>query len=151
MTFSALSGVSLNLSRLILRTCRWVLAKMSLNCKHSGSNNGILLTSSKLKKAKEPLHGSNRVWKWRRLFLFLWLLGSMIGIFWIFSGLNDGALRRKDVTLDLCQNRDRILLEHFNVTKDQLQDLASSFYDSDQVLSFIYLELVSLISWICIL
>ncbi|PSS14325.1 Histidine kinase [Actinidia chinensis var. chinensis] len=135
MTFSGLSVVTLNLSRLILRTCRWVLAKMSLNCKHSGSNNGILLTSSKLKKAKEPLHGSNRVWKWRRLFLFLWLLGSMIVFFWIFSGLNDGALRRKDVTLDLCQDRDRILLEHFNVTKDQLQDLASSFYDSDQITS----------------
>ncbi|XP_057472402.1 histidine kinase 2-like [Actinidia eriantha] len=63
--------------------------------------------------------------------------GSMIVFFWIFSGLNDGALRRKDVTLDLCRDRYRILLEHFNfnITKDQLQDLASSFYDSDQITS----------------
>uniref|UniRef100_A0A5B7B4K1 histidine kinase n=1 Tax=Davidia involucrata TaxID=16924 RepID=A0A5B7B4K1_DAVIN len=133
MSFSALSGVFLNLSRLFLKICRWVLVKMSLNCKLSGSN-GKLSANFKLKKAKEPLHGSNCVWKWRRQLLLLWLLGVVIGFIWFFFGLNDGALWRKEIP-DLSEDNARILLEHFNVSKDQLHDLVSIFSESDQVTS----------------
>ncbi|KAI8011615.1 hypothetical protein LOK49_LG06G01784 [Camellia lanceoleosa] len=46
--------------------------------------------------SKEPLHGSNCVWKWNGLFTFVCLLGVIIGSIWFFSGLNDGALRRRE-------------------------------------------------------
>lgn len=139
MTISALSGVSLNLSRLFLRTCRWILGKMSLNCKHSGSNSKFS-SSLKLKKAKEPLHESDRVWKWRTLLLFLCLLGAaIIGFIWVFSGLNDGT--SKDETLNLPQDKDRGLLEHFNVSKGQFHDSASLFQGSDQVMYLYLLDL----------
>ncbi|KAL7216421.1 hypothetical protein ACSBR1_028373 [Camellia fascicularis] len=133
MTFSVVSGVSLNLSRLFLRICRWVLVKMSLNCTLSGSN-GKLSTNFKVKKAKEPLHGSNCVWKWNGLFLFVCLLGVIIGSIWFFSGLNDGALRRREDSL-VCQSKTRVLLEQFNISKDQLHALASLFSESDQIMS----------------
>ncbi|KAA8524833.1 hypothetical protein F0562_011256 [Nyssa sinensis] len=113
--------------------CRWVLVKMSLNCKLCGSN-GKLSTNFKLKKAKEPLHASNWVWKWRRLLLLMWLLVLVIGFIWLFSGLNDGALWRKEIP-DLCEDKARILLEHFNVSKDQLHGLVSVFSESDQITS----------------
>ncbi|KAH7844978.1 hypothetical protein Vadar_033848 [Vaccinium darrowii] len=104
---------------------------MSLNCKHSGSNSKFS-SSLKLKKAKEPLHESDRVWKWRTLLLFLCLLGAaIIGFIWVFSGLNDGT--SKDETLNLPQDKDRGLLEHFNVSKGQFHDSASLFQGSDQM------------------
>ncbi|XP_059662884.1 histidine kinase 2 isoform X2 [Cornus florida] len=95
------------------------------------SFNGKLSANFKLKKAKEPLHGSNCVWKWRRHLLFLGLLGIVI---WFFSGLNDGVFRRKEEIPSLFKDKARILLEHFNVSKDQLRALASLFSESDQVL-----------------
>ncbi|KAH7842040.1 hypothetical protein Vadar_000739 [Vaccinium darrowii] len=103
---------------------------MSLNCKHSRSNSKFS-SSLKLKKSKEPLHESDRVWKWRTLLLFLCLLGAaIIGFIWVFSGLNDGT--SKDETLNLPQDKDRGLLEHFNVSKGQFHDSASLFHGSDQ-------------------
>ncbi|XP_058210418.1 histidine kinase 2-like isoform X2 [Rhododendron vialii] len=133
MTFSALSGVSLNLSRLLLRTCRWILVKMSLSCKHCGSN-GKFSSSPKLKKAKEPLHESNRVWKWGTVLLFVWLLGAAgIGSIWFFSGLNDGS--PKDEALSLSQDKDdRVFPEYLNVSKEQFHDLDSLFCGSDQIM-----------------
>ncbi|GMP53691.1 hypothetical protein CsSME_00019086 [Camellia sinensis var. sinensis] len=127
MTFSALSGVSFNLSRLFLRLCRWILVKMSLNCKCSASKQKMG-TNFKLKKAKESLHGSNRAWKWSRHLLFLWLFGVFIWFIGFFYGLNDGASRTKEETLDLCQqHKARILLEHFNVS--------NQLHQSDQITS----------------
>lgn len=129
-----MSGVFLKLSRLILKICRWVLLKMSLNCKLSGFS-GRLPANLKLKKSKEPLHGSNCVRKWRRKFLLLWLLGVIIGLICFLSVLNAGALSRKEKTPDLCEEKARILLEHFNVSKNQLHSLASLFAESDQIAS----------------
>ncbi|KAK9284454.1 hypothetical protein L1049_023627 [Liquidambar formosana] len=121
MSVSALAGVFLKLSRLFLKICRWVLVKMSM--------------SFKLKKAKEPWHVSNFVRKWRRKLLLLWLLSGVIGFIWFFFGWSDGALRMKEKTPNLCEEKARILLEHFNVSKNQLHALASLFSESDQIRS----------------
>ncbi|KAI8558078.1 hypothetical protein RHMOL_Rhmol04G0060600 [Rhododendron molle] len=141
MTFSALSGVSLNLSRLLLRTCRWILVKMSLSCKHCGSN-GKFSSSPKLKKAKEPLHESNRVWKWGTVLLFVWLLGAAgIGSIWFFSGLNDGS--PKDEALNLSQDKDdRVFPEYLNVSKEKFHDLDSLFCGSDQRTNNVHYEML---------
>ncbi|KAF7145683.1 hypothetical protein RHSIM_Rhsim04G0038300 [Rhododendron simsii] len=141
MTFSALSGVSLNLSRLLLRTCRWILVKMSLSGKHCGSN-GKFSSSPKLKKAKEPLHESNRVWKWGTVLLFVWLLGAAgIGSIWFFSGLNDGS--PKDEALNLSQDKDdRVFPEYLNVSKEQYHDLDSLFCGSDQRTNNVHYEML---------
>lgn len=143
MTFSALSGVSLNLSRLLLRTCRWILVKMSLSGKHCGSN-GKFSSSPKLRKAKEPLHESNRVWKWGTVLLFVWLLGAAgVGSIWFFSALNDGS--PKDEALNLSQDKDdRVFPEYLNVSKEQYHDLDSLFCGSDQVICLYLLNLLTL-------
>ncbi|KAL6955228.1 histidine kinase [Sarracenia purpurea var. burkii] len=106
---------------------------MSLSCKHCGFN-GKLSASFKPNRGKEPLHGFNRFWNWKRqLFFSLWILGGVIGFVWFFSGLSNGVLRTKDEAVDLYQkDRAWILLEHFNVSKDQFHALASLFYESDQ-------------------
>ena len=70
---SAGAGGFLKLSRLFMKINRWFLVRMSLNCKLSGFN-GRLSTCSKLKEAKEPLHGPISVRKWRRKLLFFCLL-----------------------------------------------------------------------------
>ena len=132
MSFSALAGVFLNLSRLFLKICRWVLLKMSLNFKLSGFS-GRLPANLKLKKSKEPLHGSNCVRKWRRKLLLLWILGVIIGFICFSSVFNAGSFSRKERTPDLCEEKARILLEHFNVSKNQLHSLVSLFAESDQV------------------
>ncbi|XP_059661215.1 histidine kinase 2-like isoform X2 [Cornus florida] len=127
MSFSELSGVSLNLSRLFLKICRWVLVKMSFNCKLSGFS-GKLSTNFKPKKAKD---GSNCVWKWRRQLLFLSFSGVLGFICFIF-GLNGGALRGKEKTAYLCEERTRFSLQHLNIRKDQHHALAAIFSESDQ-------------------
>ncbi|KAF3975660.1 hypothetical protein CMV_001091 [Castanea mollissima] len=50
------AGVFLKVSSLFVKIHRWVLIRMSLNCKLSGFDDR-LPNWSKLKKAKEPLHG----------------------------------------------------------------------------------------------
>lgn len=127
-----MAGVFLKVSRLFLKICRWVLLKMSLNCKISGFS-GRFPANLKLKRSKEPLHGSNCVRKWRKKRLLLCLLGAIIGFICFFSVLNVGALRRKEKTLDSSDEKARILLEHFNVSMNRLQSLASLFAESDQV------------------
>ena len=70
--------VFLKLSSLFVKIHRWVLVRMSLNCKLSGLN-GRLPNCSKLKKANEPLHGPNSIKKWRRKLLFFFrLLVSLV-------------------------------------------------------------------------
>ena len=66
-------GVFLKISSLFVKIHRWVLVRMSLNCKLSSLNGG-LPNCSKLKKAKEPLHGPNSVKKCRRKLLFFFCL-----------------------------------------------------------------------------
>lgn len=133
MTCSAGAEGFLKLSRLVVKIIRWALVRMSLNCKFSGFN-GRFPACSKLKKAKEPLHGPNSVRKWRRKLLFLLLIIVTLGSIWFFSNLNGRTLRGEDKTPDCCEGKAQILLQGFNVSKKQLHALASLFSESDQVL-----------------
>ncbi|XP_065873395.1 histidine kinase 2 [Euphorbia lathyris] len=136
MSFGPETGVFLKLSSLFVKVHRWAWVKMSMNSKLSGSN-GTSSASFKLKKQKDPLHGPNSVRKWRRKLLFLGLLGvlTMASILFLFSFQDGGALGGKAKTSDSCEEKARVLLQHFNVSKTQLHALVSTFYESDQITS----------------
>ncbi|KAK8669354.1 hypothetical protein V6N13_106787 [Hibiscus sabdariffa] len=108
---------------------------MSMNGKLSGSN-GRLSANFRLKKTKETMHGHgpNSFRKWKRNFLFLWLLCFVsTGIIWFFLSFNSIASDRNQRTLDSCEEKARILLQQFNVSRNQFHALASFFYESDQI------------------
>ncbi|KAE8695289.1 Histidine kinase 2 [Hibiscus syriacus] len=108
---------------------------MSMNDKLSGSN-GRLSSNSRLKKAKETVHGHgpNSFRKWKRNFLFFWILGFIsYGIVSFFLSSNSMALERNQRSLDSCEEKARILLQQFNVSRNQFHALASFFYESDQI------------------
>ncbi|KAF2292395.1 hypothetical protein GH714_021780 [Hevea brasiliensis] len=108
---------------------------MSMNSKLSGSN-GTLSASFKLKKQNDPLHGPNSVRKWRRKILCLWLLCVLtIASIWFLLSFENGELRRKDKSLDSCEDKAQVLLQHFNVSESQLHALVSLFSESDQITS----------------
>ncbi|KAI3815111.1 hypothetical protein L1987_14767 [Smallanthus sonchifolius] len=116
-------------SRLFLKIDKWVFVIMSLNCKISRLN-GRFLTSSKMRKVKEPLRGCNSGWKWKRLLLFVWVLLVAVGLgLFLFSGV----FRKKMEISGTCEDNSLVLVEHFNVSKDLLHELASSFFESDQI------------------
>ncbi|KAJ9537897.1 hypothetical protein OSB04_030630 [Centaurea solstitialis] len=99
---------------------------MSLNCKNSGLNGGLMR-----KAGKEPLRVSNNGWKRKRLVLFLWvfLFVSGFGLF-LFSGV----LRKEiEVTRKTCEDESLVLVEQLNVSKDLLHELASSFFELNQI------------------
>lgn len=136
MTCSAGAGVFLKLSRLFVKIRRWVLVRMSLNCKLSGLN-GRLPNCSKLKKAKEPLHGPNSVRKWRRelLFFFCLLVSVVLGSIGFLLSFNHGTLWGKEKAPKSCEEKAQILLQHFNLSKNQLHALTSLLSESDQMTS----------------
>lgn len=140
MSIFALSGISLKLSRLFLKICKWVLVKMSFSCKFSGLNSKSS-ANFKVKKAQEPLGGSNYFgWKWTVLF-FMWILVVVIGFIWVLYGSKHGPLRG-EVDTELSLGKAPIL-QHFNVSKEQLHVLVSSFFESDQVLHLLPWNLCS--------
>ncbi|KAM7274826.1 hypothetical protein ACFE04_016692 [Oxalis oulophora] len=112
------------------------LVKMSLNC-----FNGRLPASFKLRKGKETgFNGSNYVRKWRRKFLLFWILvivGSLLSVY--FSSFNGGTgifcSKRQEDSVGFRQGEAQMLVQHFNVTQQQLHDMASLFSESDQVSS----------------
>nr|POF04978.1 histidine kinase 2 [Quercus suber] len=124
------------LSRLFVKIRRWVLVRMSLNCKLSGLN-GRLPNCSKLKKAKEPLHGPNSVRKWRRelLFFFCLLVSVVLGSIGFLLSFNHGTLWGKEKAPNSCEEKAQILLQHFNLSKNQLHALTSLLSESDQMTS----------------
>ncbi|XP_050204888.1 histidine kinase 2 [Mercurialis annua] len=125
------TGVFLNLSRIFVR---WSFVKMSLKSKLSGSNNGALPANFRVKKQKETLHGHNSGWKWRRKLLFLWLLCVFTTVsIWCFLSFENGVSERK--VSSSCEEKAQVLLQHFNVSKSQLQALVSLFSESDQITS----------------
>lgn len=132
MSFSALNGFALKLSRHFLKICRWILLKMSLNCKLLGMN-GSFSSSFRLKKARESLPGPNCWWRWQRKLLFLWLIFFGIGIFWLVISLNGGIYSWKQEASEPNEDKSYFLLERFNVSKEQIQDLATLFFEKDQV------------------
>ncbi|XWS75863.1 hypothetical protein CRYUN_Cryun01aG0128500 [Craigia yunnanensis] len=133
MSCSSGTGNFLKLSRLLGEIHKCALVKMSMNGKLSGSN-CRLSANFRLKKAKETMHGPNSFRKWKRNLLFLWLLGFVsTGIIWFFLSLNSVASERNEKSPDSCEEKARIMLQHFNVSKNQFHALASFFYESDQI------------------
>ncbi|XP_047306810.1 histidine kinase 2 [Impatiens glandulifera] len=120
---------NLNLSRLLLKICSWPLVKMSLNCKVS-SNNGKTSSNNNLrqqqqqqlkkKKSKEePFNGSRFLTMSGTKLLLVFLLGILLGSF-PGSFINQGFGRKN-----------LILLDRFNVSKEQIYALASSLHQSN--------------------
>ena len=137
MSCSSGTGNFLKLSRLLGEIHNCALIKMSMNGKLFGSN-CRLSANSRLKKAKETMHGPNSFRKWKRNLLFLWLLGFVsTGIIWCFLSFNSVASVRNEKSPDSCEEKARILLQHFNVSKNQFHALASFFYESDQVILYL--------------
>ncbi|KAK6259574.1 hypothetical protein SCA6_014048 [Theobroma cacao] len=133
MSCSSGTGNFVKLSRLLGEIRKCALVKMSMNGKLSGSN-CRLSANFRLKKAKETMHGPNSFRKWKRNLLFLWLLGFVsTGIIWFFLSFNSVASERNEKSPDSCEEKARILLQHFNVSKNQFHALASFFYESDQI------------------
>ncbi|KAK4363170.1 hypothetical protein RND71_018411 [Anisodus tanguticus] len=134
MSFSALSGFALKLSRHFLKICRWILLKMSLNCKLMGMN-GSFSSSFRLKKARESLQGPNCGWKWQRKLLFLWLIFFGIGFFWLVISLTGVGYSWKQDASVPNEDKSYFLQERFNVSKEQIQALATLFFEKDQISS----------------
>ncbi|KAJ7964720.1 Histidine kinase [Quillaja saponaria] len=133
MSCSAGAGTFLKLSRYFVKIHRWALTNMSLNCKLSGSN-GRLPASFKSCKAKEPLHGSSWLRKWRKRLIFLWILGVVtIGSMWVLLGFNHVTFIRKERTPNSCEEKTGILLQYQNVSMNKLHALTSLFADTDQM------------------
>lgn len=127
-----LFGVPLKLSRIFLKICKWILLKMSLNCKVVGSNSK-LPANFKLKKANEPQHEFSYSYLWKAL-LFSVILVGLVGLVWFLFCPNDGGFKTKTEITDYCDRKSGVLHEHFNVSKEEFEALTSSFYESDQVL-----------------
>ncbi|PHU11819.1 Histidine kinase 2 [Capsicum chinense] len=134
MSFSVLGGFALKFSRHFLKICRWILLKMSLNCKLLGMN-GSFSSSFRLKKARESLPGPNCGWRWQRKLLFLWLIFFGIGFFWLVISLNGVVYSRKQEVSEPNEDKSYFLLERFNVSKEQIQALATLFFEKDQISS----------------
>ncbi|XP_059282269.1 histidine kinase 2 [Lycium ferocissimum] len=137
MRFSALSGFALKLSRHFLKICRWILLKMSLNCKLAGMN-GSFSSSFRLKKARESLQGPNCGWRWQTKLLFLWLIFFGIGFFWLVISLNGVVYSWKQEASEPNEDKSYFLLERFNVSNEQIQALATLFFEKDQISSLKY-------------
>ncbi|KAF7827371.1 histidine kinase 2 isoform X1 [Senna tora] len=109
---------------------------MSVNRRPSGLN-GRMSPSSKSGKTNEALYESNSLRKCKRKCLLLWVfLGVVVpvGSAWFFMSFHTESLfMRKENKWGGCEERARILLQRYNVSKKQLQALVSVFsVSSDQ-------------------
>nr|GMC70634.1 histidine kinase 2 [Ipomoea batatas] len=130
MSFSAVNEFGLKFSRLYLNMCNWVLVKMSMNCKVHGMKGGFS-SKFRLKKARESQRGPSR---WRRQLLFLWLFFVAIGFIWLLISSSYGRLGRKvEAPPHLDRDTTNFLLQHFNVSREEIHALASNFLDTDQI------------------
>ncbi|KAG5081799.1 hypothetical protein JHK86_005864 [Glycine max] len=107
---------------------------MSVNRRLPASN-GRLLSNMKSWKLNEPLHGSNCPRACRRKPLLLWFFGFVaIGSVWFILSFNSKYLMSKENEA-ICEERERILLQRYNVSRKQIHALASLLSGSDQILS----------------
>lgn len=145
MSCSSGTGNFVKLSGLLGEIHRCAFVKMSMNGKLPAST-CRLPANSRLKKAKEIVHRSNSFKKWNRYLIFLWLLGFFsAGFIWFFTSFNGVPSEGNEKIPPSCEDNARILLQHFNVSKNQLHALASFFYESDQVnLHLFWLKLFGL-------
>ncbi|CAJ1971585.1 unnamed protein product [Sphenostylis stenocarpa] len=105
---------------------------MSVNRKPPASN-GRLPSNMKSWKVNEPLHASNspRTCKWKPL--LLWFFGFVaMGTVWFILSFNSNYLVNKENEA-ICEEKARILLRRYNVSREQIHALVSSFPGSDQV------------------
>ncbi|CAH1450169.1 unnamed protein product [Lactuca virosa] len=118
--------VPLQFSKLFLTICKWVLFIMYLNRKFSGIK-GRLLTNSKMREC-------NGGWKWKKLLLFVWIFVFATGFVWfLFGGVS--SEKRLKISGKCEDNNSSVLIQQFNVSKDHLYELASSFFESNQITS----------------
>eukprot|EP00256_Glycine_max_P058314 XP_014626422.1 histidine kinase 2 isoform X2 [Glycine max] len=104
---------------------------MSVNRRLPASN-GRLLSNMKSWKLNEPLHGSNCPRACRRKPLLLWFFGFVaIGTVWFILSFNSKYLMSKENEA-ICEERERILLQRYNVSRKQIHALASLLSGSDQ-------------------
>ncbi|KAG4964236.1 hypothetical protein JHK84_038862 [Glycine max] len=107
---------------------------MSVNRRLPASN-GRLLSNMKSWKLNEPLNGSNSPRTCRRKPLLLWFFGFVaIGSVWFILSFNSKYLVSKENEA-ICEERERALLQRYNVSRKQIHALASLFSGSDQILS----------------
>uniref|UniRef100_A0A2P2LHG9 Histidine kinase 1 2 3 plant n=1 Tax=Rhizophora mucronata TaxID=61149 RepID=A0A2P2LHG9_RHIMU len=96
--------------------------------------NGRLPGSTKPRKQQESLHVPDSVRKWRVKALLFWLLGALaIGSFGFLLSFGNGPLRTKQKGPEFCEEKVQALLQHFNISKNQLHALASLFSESNQI------------------
>ncbi|KAE9614677.1 putative histidine kinase response regulator and transcription factor RR-A-type family [Lupinus albus] len=107
---------------------------MSLNRRFYASNGRLQQQSMKSLKANEPLRGSNSARTCRRKPLLLLMFG-LAAIGGVLLSFNSKCLMGKENEAG-CEERARILLDHYNVSKKQLHVLASLFSGSDQISSY---------------
>lgn len=81
------------------------------------------------KRAKERFHGQ----RWSNL-LYLLPFGVILilGLWSMFSFCDENSVGEVGIP-DMCEEKARNLLQHFNVSESQLHALASLFFYSDQV------------------
>ncbi|VFQ62129.1 unnamed protein product [Cuscuta campestris] len=92
---------------------------------------GSFSSKVRLKKARDSPHGGLN---WRRNFWVLWLFLVAIGFIWLLISSSYGGLRRSRASSpDLDGSKVRFLLQHFNVSRDELRALASYFVDTDLI------------------
>ena len=97
------------------------------------ASNGRLLSNMKSWKLNEPLNGSNSPRTCRRKPLLLWFFGFVaIGSVWFILSFNSKYLMSKENEA-ICEERERILLQRYNVSRKQIHALASLLSGSDQV------------------
>ncbi|KAK7258364.1 hypothetical protein RIF29_23937 [Crotalaria pallida] len=117
---------------------------MSVNRRLSGLNGSSRLQPSmKSCKGNEPLHGSNsefnsnsaRTCRRRKPMLLLIFGLVTIGGVWFLLSFYSNCLMSNKEREAACEERARILLHHYNVSKKQLHALASLFSGSDQISS----------------
>lgn len=118
MCISTLSEITLKVSRLLYKTCKWFLVKMSSNNKHSASN-GNISSSYNLKEAEELLHGKARDWK---LKLGLVVLIVFTVFIWVLASSNNWKFSRKVDTLSEDHTRDSF--ENCNASVEKIASLA---------------------------
>ncbi|XP_027170422.1 histidine kinase 2 [Coffea eugenioides] len=121
-----LSGSSLS-----LKLCRWVSVNMPLNRNLSGLKCSFFLHFG-LKKASEALTGATHGWKLKRQLIFLWIVSVIVAFAMLLSSFSGKSWVVK--TPPFNEEKVEILLKHFNVSKEQINSLASLF-ETEQVSS----------------
>jgi len=105
---------------------------MSVNRKPPASN-GRLQSNMKSWKVNEPLHGSSSPRTCRRKPFLIWFFGFVaMGSVWFILSFNTNYLVNKENEA-ICEKRAGILLQRYNVSREQIYALASLFPGSDQV------------------